>query len=539
MNHSSTTRWACAGFLFLCLFPPPGRSQQPTRTTPLKPDASDAFFQSGVVPSLKIEINKEELAKLRQKDREYVSCTVIENGKTRYENVGIHLKGAAGSYRPIDDRPALTLNFDKLQPWQRFHALDKIHLNNSVQDPSYLEELLCSRVFLENKIPTPRSSHARVWLNGRDLGFYVLKEGFNHTFLKRYFDDPTGNLYDGGFLQDIDAALKKQMGDGPTDQSDLKKLAAACREPDLTKRWQKISELIDVDYFITFMAIELMTCHWDGYCMQRNNYRVYFDPKSKKAYFFPHGMDQMFREPGYGILQVPGTIVANAIMTNPEWRMKYRDKVSQLLPRFNPPTQFHKQVDEAVERIKPILQAINPNSAADFQNQANGLKERLSARAKNLVEQNAVVEPRPLKFDASGVAVINKWEKQSESADAKLDVRAGESKALCIACGPSGNCIASWRSKVILPAGKYRFEATAQGDKIKGNKDSQGHGAGIRLSGNNRSNHLEGTSGWQPLVHEFTISQPQQEVELVAELRAQAGKVSFQEGSLKVVRVGK
>ena len=60
-------------------------------------------------------------------------------------------------------------------------------------------------------------------LNGRDLGFYVLKEGFDHYFLRRYFDDASGNLYDGGFLKDLDGELKKQMGAGPEDRSDLKK----------------------------------------------------------------------------------------------------------------------------------------------------------------------------------------------------------------------------------------------------------------------------------------------------------------------------
>lgn len=526
------------GLLFI-LWLAPLSAQQPTKSTPLKSDASDAFFQSGIIPNIKIEISKEELAKLKQKDREYISCAVTENDKTRYENVGIHLKGAAGSFRPIEDRPALTLNFDKFKHKQYFHDMDKIHLNNSVQDPGYMDELLCGGLFLANKIPTPRASHARVWLNGRDLGFYVLKEGFNKTFLRRFFDDPTGNLYDGGFLQDLDANLKKQTGNGPDDHSDLKKLVAACREPDTTKRWQRVSELVDIDYFITFMAIELMTCHWDGYCMNRNNYRVYVDPKSNKVYFFPHGMDQMFRDPNYPILQVPSAMVANVIMTNPEWRMKYRDKVNQLLASFNPATQLQQKVDETAKRIKPVLEKISANAANDFQNQVNGLKERLAARAKFLVEQNAIVEARPVKFDASGTAVITKWEPRSESADAKLELVRKESTTFTIKCGPSNHCVASWRSKVILPAGKYRFEAEAKAENVKGNSDSQGKGAGVRTSGSNRSNNLEGTSDWKKLSHEFNVDQPQQEVELVAELRASAGQVWFKAESLRLIKIMK
>lgn len=536
-NRNETT------LLLLLLVSAPAAGQGPfkTRSTPIKPDASDAFFQKGLIPQLKIEVSAAELAKLRQKDREYVKCTVTEDGKTKYDDVGIHLKGAAGSFRGFDDRPALTLNFDKFKRHQHFHDIDKVHLNNSVQDPGYLQELLCSELFLANGIPTPRASHARVWLNGRDLGLYVLKEGFDASFLRRYFDDATGNLYDGGFLKELDGELKKQCGAGPDDRSDLQALVKACREPDAAKRWQQVEKLVDVDYFLTFMALELMTCHWDGYCMQRNNYRVYFDPKSKKAYFFPHGMDQMFSDPGYGVLQVPGALLASVIMTNPEWRQRYRDRLNELLPQFNPPDKLHRRIDEAVKRVQPVLKAMHDNAAKDFQNQANGLKERLKARAANLVQQNAVVEPRSLKFDAAGVALLSQWEARTEARDATHETRAvaGEPKTLSILCGPSRSCVASYRTKVILPAGKYRFEGEARGKDIEGNQDSQGTGAGLRHSGVNRANKLVGTADWTKLSHDFTLDQPQQEVELVAELRATRGQVWFKADSLRLVRVAK
>ena len=79
------------------------------------------------------------------------------------------------------------------------------------------------------------------------------------------FGDATGNFYDGGFVQDINADLEKDSGQGPDDHSDLRALQAACLEPDPEKRWPAIEERLDVDAFVSFMALELMTCHWDGY----------------------------------------------------------------------------------------------------------------------------------------------------------------------------------------------------------------------------------------------------------------------------------
>src|SRR5262249_45591539 len=132
--------------------------------------ASDEFFASGFIPHLRIEIDKKNMDALRRDGRTYVRATIRE-GSNVFEEVGIHLKGAAGSNRGLDSgEPALTLNFDKFRDHQRFHGLDKLHLNNSVQDPSLMCEAVCSKLFLDAGVPTARTTHARVTLNGRELG---------------------------------------------------------------------------------------------------------------------------------------------------------------------------------------------------------------------------------------------------------------------------------------------------------------------------------------------------------------------------------
>jgi spore coat protein CotH len=504
-----------------------------------KRDVSDDFFERGEIPRLKITIPQAELDRLRQDNRNYVRCAIKENDKTDYVSVGIKLKGAAGSFRGVDDKPALTLNFDRFRDHQKFHGLDKIHLNNSVQDPTYLNELICSELFLAGGIPTPRTTHARVWLNGRDLGLYVFKEGFGAAFLKRHFKDGTGNLYDGAFLGDLDANLEKDSGDGTDDRSDLKAVVEAAQQGDVKKRWQGIADLVDVDRMLTFTAIELMTCHWDGYSLNRNNYRVYFEPNTNKMLILPHGMDQMFGDPHASVLANPAAMVSSAILSNPEWRASYRDRISELLPLFSPPDRLLKRVDEIHARIRPVLNEWNADAARDLDNHVRHLKERIAARAKSLVEQNNMPEPRPLKFDAEGVAKVVGWKPRAETADAKFDEQAtaNEPKSYRIESGPSGRCVASWRAKVLLPAGNYKFEGKARTASVAALSEPNGEGAGIRLSGVKRTNQLAGDSNWQKLEHAFEIIAPTQEVELVAELRATKGQVWFDSDSLRVVRV--
>jgi hypothetical protein len=504
-----------------------------------KPDASDVFFEKGTIPELRIRVSDGELEKLKAENRKYVRCTIVENGKTTFKNMAIKLKGAAGSFREFDDRPALTFNSSKFNKGQSFHAMNKFHLNNSVQDETYVHEWLCQELFRQAGVPAPRVTHARVWLNDRDVGLYVLKEGFDKTFLERHFEDPDGNLYDGGFVQDIDQELEKDAGEGPDDHSDLTALVEACREPNLEERWRRVEELLDVDAFITFMAMELMTCHWDGYTQNSNNYRLYFNPTDKKAHFFPHGMDQMFGDPGASILEYPGPIVSSTVMQNSEWRAKYRKRVASLLPLFDPADKLQARVDVLRDRLQPVLAAIDPQIARDHVDRVKELNDRLAARAESLKEQNERHDPDPAEFDENGMLKLADWYTASESEDAVIEEidLPGDMRAYTILCGPSGQCVASWRRKVILMRGNYTFHANVQTKDVAAIEDDKGSAAGVRVSGAQRTNTLDGTSTeWQTLQFEFTVEEDRREVELVAELRTTRGRVWFDAKSLYLTR---
>ncbi len=235
-----------------------------------QPDPSAALFEPGAIPELRIRLSPEQEEQLRHDPRRYVECTLIENDTQKHEHVRVKIKGSGGSMREFDDRPALTVSLKKAA--ERFHGLEKFHLNNSVQDESYLHELVASQICAEAGCPTARVTHARVWLNDRDLGLYVLKEGYDDVFLNRHFHNIKGNLYDGGDCQDIDAELEKDAGDGPNDRSDLKALVEACNEEDPERRWRRVAERLDIDAFLQFVAVELLLGHWDGYTQSANHY---------------------------------------------------------------------------------------------------------------------------------------------------------------------------------------------------------------------------------------------------------------------------
>ena len=491
-------------------------------------DASDDFFNNGVIPTLKIELKESQAKKLREDARHYAKCKLIEttaDGETIYADVAIKLKGAAGSFRELDDRPAFTLNMHKHAKDQTFHALEKFHLNNSVQDESYLCEWICSDIARDAKVPATRVTHARVWLNDRDLGLYVLKEGFDQPFLKRQFGDASGNFYDGGFLQDIDVELEKDSGQGPNDHSDLRALQAACQEPDPEKRWPAIEERLDVDRFLSFMALELMTAHWDGYTPNKNNYRIYFAPPEGKARFLPHGMDQMFGDPGFPILEYHEPMVASAVMHNPEWRKRYRDRVAELLPLFEP-KRLHDKLDTVMTRLQPVVTAMGEEFANAHADRVRELKERIAEREPNLREQLQQGDPTPLEFDGNTPIELADWFPAQETDDTKIEeIELDGRKLYSIQVGESGQCVASWRRKVLLAKGRYRIEAKLRTESVEPREDDPGTGAGLRISGGKRDNKLTGDSDWQTVSNEFEVLEDVRDVILVAELRATRGQL--------------
>jgi len=538
--------------LILGLLPGPLAAQQAKDDPAFRADSksgkeSESFFNDGPISELRIEIAAEQVKKLQMNNRAYVICIVVEtamvNGEkktTTYKDVGIKLKGAAGSFRDLNDRPALTLNMDKFHDGQSFHGLDKFHLNNSVQDGSLLHELVCGHLFKQAGVPVARTTHARVWLNKRDLGIYVLKEGFDPTFLRNWFTKPAGNLYDGGFCREIDQPLEKDCGTGPNDHSDLKALRAACAIGDLAKRQAALEKVLDIDQFLRFAAMEMLASHWDGYCRNRNNYRIYFNPANGKAVFLPHGMDQMFGDPNFPLFDLGG-IVGAAVIQVPEFRQRLHKKLEELTPLLAA-EKMNPLIDGAAKRLKPVLEAMNKDQArgylANMENVKNQLKQRHATVVKLL---KAHVPPLLVKFNDKGELLVTGWTDAKETDDAVHERQKlpGDKEALVLKCGPGKRCVASWRREVTLPKGKYEFQAMVQTVGVIAISDANQKtgGAGLRVSGGTRTSSLAGTADWTLQKHVFEVTQDSVPVILVAELRATAGTAMFDVSSMKLVRL--
>ena len=346
-------------------------------------DMRDTFFANAELKRLRIQITDDGINGLKADPRRYVQCTVIEGGHV-YRDVAVHLKGNYGTFKQLDGKASLTLNFDKFVPGQTLHGLEKIHLNNSAQDPTYLCEFLSSELFRKAGIPAARVAHAQVELNGRNLGLYVLLEGLDKTFLRKHFQNPDGNLYDSEFSRDIEIPLKRNSGKGVSDHSDLRGLLAAASIEDHRERLLSLTSLVDMERVFSFLALELMARHVDGYALEKNNYRLYFDPNGTKAVLIPHGMDQMFVQPQAPLLPELKGKLAKAILHPSMARPFFRNRCSNLLPLL---AGLTNRLAELQPHIRTFLEEGEMEILRQYDGEAEDLSKRLALRVQHLEYQ--------------------------------------------------------------------------------------------------------------------------------------------------------
>jgi spore coat protein H len=200
---------------------------------------------------------------------------------------------------------------------------------------------------------------------------------------------PRDILYGISGHGDITDHLERMEGKGPLDWADLRPLALAVQEKDPETRWQKMQQHLDVDRFLSFMGLEMMLGHWDGYCCARHNFRVYHEPETDRVVFIPYDNDQILADPNFSIVGCGAGLVAQAMLNSPAARRLYLERVGQLSTNLFRVEALTNRVDElvVVARLRPQLEAYDANLAAQFAHNAQVLRTRTVNRSAGLLKQ--------------------------------------------------------------------------------------------------------------------------------------------------------
>jgi hypothetical protein len=492
-----------------------------------EPPAGAAFFDEPVLRTFQFHVPPAALSLLQQSPRSYVTGEVAEAGRT-FTNVGLRLRGN-GSFRSLDENPNFAVKFDQFVTNQTYGGFKKLMFNNSVQDETCFAEFIATQLFRDAGLPAAQVTHARVQLNGRDLGLYVVVEAMNREFLRRHFQSSQGSLYEGA-MADIDASLQQDNGP-PGDQSDRKRLAETCALAVPDERGRALDRVLDVDQFVSFAAMEMLTAHWDGYVIHTNNYRLYHDPATDKFSFIPHGMDWALMRPNLS-LQVPEkSIVAHAVFQGPEGRRRYRERVGTLFTNVFQVPRLLQRIDQEMAKIRTGHFA--SNDLARIEHGADLMRQRLLARAARASNELAGIGPVFLALDTNGVASLTEWRAYRDGGTGVMDRVTIEGRSALHIGAVGASFLPSWRSLVYLPRGSYRYEGmlkvTAPGNIL----------VMLRTSGPANATTLGTATDWRPLTYDFEVKDPfGNDVEFVCDFRATEGDAWFDAASLRVRRLG-
>ncbi len=127
----------------------------------------------------------------------YSACTVVIDNEAM-KNVAIRGKGntSLSTVKTMgSERYSFKIEFDQYEDGKNYHGLDKLSLNNLIQDNTCMKDYLAYRLMGEFGADAPLCSFAYITVNGEDWGLYLAVEGIEDSFLQRNYGRDTGELY--------------------------------------------------------------------------------------------------------------------------------------------------------------------------------------------------------------------------------------------------------------------------------------------------------------------------------------------------------
>ena len=512
---------------------PPAGAATPKPPKPKFPDVSDDALFAGFVPKIELIISPENIDRLAKDPRNFVECSIKEFGGVTLDKCSVKLKGSAGSFRQINDpRPGFSLRTDKVKKGQEFRGVGKFQLNNFAQDGTMLHEQLAGELARKAFVPASRCTHAYVLMNGKVLGTYLLKEGFNEEFLKYFFKDTRGHLYDGGFVSEVNPNTECDRGN-PNDKARLLELIAACNEPKPDVRLARLDKVLDIDAHFRHIFVETVLTHWDGYSFNRNNYRFYEDPASGRFHFILHGMDQTWGDTRWYVFRQPNSMVANALWSDKAMRERFRAQCFLVWEKAIKPVDWPRRAEQVAGELKSKLRAYDKAESAAFEGRGRDAANQIRARLDGVKAQ---MEDALRLRNPGGKATLGKyaWGPSSDKGDTQ-EASFGGRDCLALKVGPNGG--GDFRLQLALSPGRYRLEGKIQYKAVKAG-DGEAKGLRLRTSGapaDPKNPPAVGDGTWKSFAHEFTVADA--EPILVAELRGAAGEAWVDRNSLTLTRL--
>lgn len=227
---------------------------------------------------------------------EYDAASVVIDGE-EYKNVGLRTKGNTSLSTVASlgsKRYSFKIEFDHYDDSITYHGLDKLSLNNLIQDSTMMKDYLTYTMMNRFGVNSPLCSYVYITVNGKDWGLYLAVEGVEKSFLERNYGSNYGKLYKpdsmsfGGFgmgssdvkLQYIDDELDSYSNlwnNAKTEitEADQNRLIESLKK---LSNGKEMESVVDIEQVIRYFVIHNYVCNDDSYTgTMVHNYYLYVE----------------------------------------------------------------------------------------------------------------------------------------------------------------------------------------------------------------------------------------------------------------------
>ncbi len=313
-------------------------------------------------------------------------------GQYRFDVVGVRFKGNSSYNGATTRKKPFRIKLNEFVKGQKIEGMASFGLSNGWNDPSFVRENAYYDMAAKTILPAPRSNFAALYVHDEYWGLYILGEIVNGDFLDHHFSkaDQDGNLYkasDPGanlaYLGEDPAAYQrffsKESNEDADDWTDLIELARIFDQTPSAELPAKLADLVDVDSFLTALALDNLTVNTDSYVGMAQNYYLYRRASDNKWVWIPWDPSLAFGALGQGssadltLEWVQGTTgggggfpgggigsqgrpVATKLWENPQYKQRYREIYQQLVDRVFTPATVISRMNALRDIIRPFVE---------------------------------------------------------------------------------------------------------------------------------------------------------------------------------------
>jgi hypothetical protein len=322
----------------------------------------------------------------------YPSETLLKSNMTvdnQTLEVGVRFRGNT-SYTMIQNsqKKSFAVETDFTIPDQRFLGFKNLKFNNAHQDPSFMREVLYSRM-ARKYTPMAKANYIRLYLNNQDWGLYCNVQDIDKTFLEEYFlsndgprfratidntGPPMGGWGDGtagmNYLGSDTLTYKKYYSLKSSDVTEpWQKLITVCQSLSQvsSSQYEQIKSVIDVDKALWFLAAENIFTDDDSYVMKgKMDYYIYYEPETGRTIPLEYDGNSSFQNnlataSNWGPFKNVNNInypLLNKLLNVPEFRQRY-------LAHYRTILQETFTTEEVARHVNNLHQQIGGEVASD------------------------------------------------------------------------------------------------------------------------------------------------------------------------------